>query len=221
MQIAVRNRFIFIANSKAASTSLERALTPHAEIQRAGGPKRKHIPMDRVLKAYDFLFQQPGYGPDAFFKFAVMREPVDWLASWYRYRVGNDVGSAIDRSMSFAEFWERNDWNITRKDGSRNLQRDFMCDAGGRPLVDYIIRYDRLGPEFAEVCAGLGIRAELPDLNVSRIGRGEDVIPSELRATVADHFAEDYALFERIDEINARGREVLAQTRTHAGRRGD
>ncbi|SNS72011.1 sulfotransferase family 2 domain-containing protein [Tropicimonas sediminicola] len=219
MQIAVRNRFVFVANSKAASTSLEKALSPHAEIQRSGRPSRKHIHMSKLLEVYDFLFEQPGYGPETFFKFAVMREPMEWIASWYRYRSGNDVGSAIDGKMTFADFWERNDWNITRKDGTRNLQSHFMCDDAGKPLVDFIIRYDRLATEFPEICKGLRLKVELPELNVSRIGRGDSVIPEELRTEVSDHFAEDYALYDRIDEINRRGREVLAETRVHARRR--
>ena len=86
MLIGVKKRFVFVANSKTASTSIEKALVPHAEIQRGGGSNRKHIFLRAGLREYGFLFERKKYAADTFFKFGVMRDPVEWIQSWYRYR---------------------------------------------------------------------------------------------------------------------------------------
>ena len=105
MLIGVKKRFVFIANSKTASTSIEHSLVGQAEIQRGGGPQRKHIYLRDALPEYDFLFGRDGYGIESFFTFGVMRDPVSWIQSWYRYRCGNKVESPLPAGMSFGEFW--------------------------------------------------------------------------------------------------------------------
>ena len=128
MLIGVEKRFIFVANTKTASTSIEHALMDHAEIHRGGSPARKHIPLVQVYKFYDFLFGQPAHRPASYFAFGVMRDPIEWVISWFRYRKGNKVENGLPQDMTFAQFWERNDWNITRPDGRRHLQRQMFCD---------------------------------------------------------------------------------------------
>ncbi|CAI8296400.1 MAG: Uncharacterised protein [Hyphomonas sp. TMED17] len=86
MLISISKRFLFIANSKTASTSLSKALRPYAEIERQGSPDRKHVSMGAVLDHYKFLFELPPFAPDTFFRFGVIRDPLDWIHSWYRYR---------------------------------------------------------------------------------------------------------------------------------------
>lgn len=213
MQIGVRHRFIFVANTKAASTSLEHALAPHAEIQRTGTPERKHVPLRRAVKIYDFLFGQPGMGPGTFFKFAVMRDPLDWISSWYRYRTGNKVEATLPKDLSFEDFWARNDWNISRPDGSPNLQRDLLCRWNGDPFVDYVLRYETLDADFAGICEALGLEVTLPRLNVSAIPASEAVIPAALEDQVRAHYQLDYALLDAVEEINARGMDSLKRTR--------
>jgi len=210
MLIGVRNRFVFVANSKTASTAIEQALAGHAEIQRGGSPARKHASLREILTEYDFLFGREEYAPESFFIFGVMRDPLDWIGSWFRYRKGNRVGNRLPGETSFAGFWARGDWNITRKDGSPNLQSDRFTAADGTVLADVIIPYHDLAPQFAAICAGLGVDAELPWKNVSRIREIDEDIPPSLIGEIRAHFAGDYALLERLDDINARGMAKLA-----------
>ncbi len=213
MLISVEKRFLFVANTKTASTSIEQVLRPYAEIRRGGHPERKHTPLARALEIYDFMFADPAHDPASYFKFGVMRDPIDWITSWFRYRKGNDVEAPLPADMDFAGFWAGRDWNIQRADGRKHLQRDMFCadDGAGSEdvLADVIIPYDRVGEMFAEICGLLGIEHPLQRRNVSRLDDA-GTIPKALRAEMRDFYAEDYALFDRLDQINAAGMARLA-----------
>jgi hypothetical protein len=109
MLISIEKRFIFVANTKAASTSVEHLLLPYSDIVRSGNPQRKHIPMQKVLNSYPFLFGQPSFEPSSFFRFGVMRHPLGWIKSWYRYRKGNKVANPIAENVDFSTFWAQKD----------------------------------------------------------------------------------------------------------------
>ena len=213
MLIGVRNRFVFIANSKTASTSIEHSLVGHAEIQRGGGPQRKHIYLRDALSEYDFLFGRDGYGIESFFTFGVMRDPVSWIQSWYRYRCGNKVESPLPAGMSFGEFWALNDWNRTMLQGVPRLQSYFFTDKAGASIVDYIIPYSQLADHFTTICEGLGIKSPLQSKNVSKVKGREIAIAPELAEEMRTFYAEDYALMAQIPQINAVGLAKLKARR--------
>lgn len=210
MLIGVKHRFVFVANSKTASTSIEQALANHAEILRGGSPQRKHITLRDALVEYAFLFEREGFEPETFFRFGVIRDPKDWIGSWFRYRRGNKVASPLPKGMDFPAFWARNDWTRHWPDGRPRLQRDFFTDAAGAPIVDYLIPYDRLAEGFAEVTAHLGLTVALGKANVSTEKAESLDIPAKIEAEIRAHYAQDYALIDRMDEINAKGLARMA-----------
>lgn len=214
MLISVRKRFVFVANSKTASTSIEQALSTHAEIMRGGTAQHKHISMREALREYAFLFDQPAYAPDTFFRFGVMRDPIDWIQSWYRYRRGNKVANPLPQDLSFEEFWARKDWNIQRANGKKHLQRDFFVGADGTVLVDCIIPYREIGTQFGAICDALGIKSTLPRKNVSNIQDTGTDLSDDLKAEMTAFYAEDYALLDQVAELNSAGMEKLGALAT-------
>lgn len=212
MLLSVEKRFLFVANTKTASTSIEVALHPYAEILRTGTPERKHTPLHRIFEAYGFMFDLPEHDPDSYFKFGVMRDPIDWINSWYRYRRGNQVEAPLPQEMSFAEFWEQKDWNIRRWDGSANLQRDMFCAPDGTVLADVIIPYPRLAEMFAEICDALGIDRPLERQNVSNLQPNGD-LPDALRREMRDYYAADYTLLDQLQDLNEHGMARLRARR--------
>lgn len=203
MLIGVDRRFVFVANSKAASTSIEKVLAPFSEIIVAGTPQRKHMLLRDALRAYDFLFGQPGYHPATFFKFGILRDPVDWIHSWYRYRKGNKVDSPLPADMTFEAFWAADDWTKFLPGGKKRLQRDFFTDEAGTVIADCILPYDDLDAQFARICTRLRIKRPLPRENVSRLSSREAPIPEDLRDEIRAFYAEDYALLARLPGINS------------------
>ncbi|MFN4154794.1 MAG: sulfotransferase family 2 domain-containing protein [Paracoccaceae bacterium] len=211
MLISVEHKFIFVANTKAASTSIEAILAEHAQISGTPTPKGKHLPLSRIRQDFVSLTGTPDHGFDSFFRFGVMRDPLDWILSWFRYRKGNDVEAPLPDDMTFAEFWQAADWNIFDDKGNPYSQGRMFLDAQGKPLADVIIPYDQLDATLPQVLAALGISASVPRLNVSLIGREAATIPTTLRAAVRAHYTADYALYDRLDALNAAGMARLRQ----------
>jgi hypothetical protein len=76
--------------------------------------------------------------------FALIREPLDWLGSWYRYRSRDDlVGHENStRDVSFSEFvteWLGDAPAPFAKIGS---QANFVTDKVGKVGVDHLFRYE-------------------------------------------------------------------------------
>jgi len=213
MLISVQKRFVFVANTKAASTAIEALLAPHAEIARPGGPAFKHSSLGKIRFDYGFLFDLPEYPFDSFFSFGVIRDPAEWLGSWFRYRKGNKVESPLPADLSFEEFWHRRDWNILRADGEPLLQRDMFCDPEGRIVADMLLPHDRLDVLVPQVLDGLGIEGALERKNVSRLGPETLEIPEHVRAEMREYYAPDYAILAEIDRYIDRGLARLAARR--------
>lgn len=193
MLIGVKKRFVFIANSKTASTSIEAMLTPFAEINRIGSPKRKHISWQQCREEYGFVFDNPLYAPETFFRFGVIREPAEWIRSWYNYRFtqGASVAARFKNERSFEEFWASDDW-VKRKS-----QQSKFIDADGISRFDLIIPLERLSEALPLVQGTLDIPASpLPRENKSKFSLSRKDIHHELIAEINDYYAADYALWE-------------------------
>lgn len=220
MLISISRRFIFVAVSKTGSTAIESALASAADVSASAGPAAKHAGIARILKEYDSLFSQERYCAESFFKFAVLRDPVDRLNSWYRYRIGNNPRSRLPPETSFLEFLEMKDFALVRpEDGRPNAQIEYLRDETGRLLVDYLIPYEKLEQHFEILSRGIGGTGKLQRQNVSRITAKDSPVPDQLLPKLHDFFWEDYELIERLPEINERGLARLCETRAFAENR--
>lgn len=209
MLIAVKKRFVFVANSKTASTSIDKALMSECEIYRGGSPKNKHISLRHAIKQYDFLFGRPKFAPSTFFKFGIIREPLSWVQSWYRYRLGN---GSIDAGMTFQTFWEEKAGPAARG-GKRMKQSNFFTTVNGDLLIDYLIPYEDLAAQFEKVGSQLGVKTTLPHKNKSTVDKIADPISDELIADIRTTLATDFDLYDRVESINKQGWEHLLNTR--------
>ncbi|HPD91605.1 MAG: hypothetical protein H6900_02425 [Rhodobacter sp.] len=218
MLIGIEKRFIFVANTKTASTAIERVLDPLADYRHGGSPQRKHVALSQIEAQAPWVFRRAGCGLEGFFKFGVMRDPVQWIWSWYRYRKQPEVESPLPADMTFAEFWARRDWNIVRANGAKNLQSEKFLSADRQTvLADVILPHEGVAQGFGAICAGLGLGLpDLPPANVSRQRSAPD-IPAHLIDEVRAHYAEDYALLARLPDLNAAGMARLRAGVTSPG----
>jgi len=185
MLIGVKHRFIFVANSKAASTSIERTLIEFSEINRTGSAERKHCKWQQAREEYGFLFDQPEFSPESFFRFGVIRDPLDWVVSWYNYRSGNKLSKNRVVEGDFEQFWKDDEpirqWN----------QASQFTDKDGLVRFDLLIPYPHLSSTFPLVCRRIGIPAtDLPRLNPSKVER---VAPGEVSTQLANEIRQFYA----------------------------
>ena len=89
MLIFSRYNLVLLAVPKTGSTALEVALGQEADGRFGNPPEMKHLPLYRYNRFVRPLLQlTTGQDPETF---ALIREPISWLRSWYRYRARNSM----------------------------------------------------------------------------------------------------------------------------------
>lgn len=84
MLVFSKAKLVFLSVPKTGSTAYQAALAPHAAMVVTDPPELKHAPVFRYNRFFRPALEKFIGAPlDVV---AVMREPVDWLGSWYRYR---------------------------------------------------------------------------------------------------------------------------------------
>ncbi|WP_371223944.1 gamma-glutamyl kinase [Roseovarius sp. 2305UL8-3] len=99
-------KLVFLSVPKTGSTAYEQALLPVASMVVSAPPELKHAPVFRYNRFYRPALEK-FIGTDLEV-LAVMREPIDWLGSWYRYRQrpALDGHRSSTKGISFDEFVE-------------------------------------------------------------------------------------------------------------------
>lgn len=196
MLIFWKERLVFLANTKAGSTSLEAALESLAHVAIQRPPELKHLRAARYQRHIAPLLER--LAGERFTTLALMRDPIDWLGSWYRYRTRDEIREA-ERStagMDFAEFCEaylRPDPPAFAQVGS---QARFLAGPDGTLLVDRVFRYEALDDLLHFLEDRLGCELTLPLMNVSP--KAPTDLPETLRGRLRERFAADYAIYEAI-----------------------
>lgn len=84
MLVFYQERLVFLSVPKTGTTAYETALRDRADMVVSDPPELKHAPVYRYNRFFRPMFEKVC---DARMEtLAVMREPVSWLGSWYRYR---------------------------------------------------------------------------------------------------------------------------------------
>lgn len=189
MLISLSHRFLFVANVKTASSSIEAALRPFAEIAISETRFGKHIGFAEIEERFDFIFRKEPLAN--FFKFAVVRDPLDMLISLYASHQKPDfIGQPhYTGGLSFEEFLDR---FRARQSWQLAPQASRLADRQGRLRMNYLIDFDRLEEQFAEVLRLIG----LPEIALPRHNESPDVItpadvPPALRRQIAQEYRQD------------------------------
>ncbi len=189
MLIGVKKRFVFIANSKTGSTSIEAVLARHAEINRSGSAGRKHIGWSEVRQEYAFLFDNSRYAPETFFRFGVVREPADWVLSWYNYRRFTKEAH-ISAGVTFEAFWDGGDWLQNKRQKGRFLDDDGVC------RFDLIIPLEALRSALPVLFKTLGVKIDkIPVENKSKDSLPRSAIPGALIDRINDYYRDDWLFY--------------------------
>jgi hypothetical protein len=134
---------------------------------------------------------------ERYFKFAFVRNPWGRLVSWYNMGVRNRrymAGHLHSVACDFADFLQEPDESYEGID-RRRPQVDFICDAAGHCLVDFVGRFETLEADFATVCQRIGVAARLPHHNRTDPVDYRIYYTPALRELVAKRFARDIAAF--------------------------
>ncbi|SDE16402.1 gamma-glutamyl kinase [Limimaricola pyoseonensis] len=169
MLVFWKERLILLAVPKTGTTALEGALAPRAQMVLRDPPEIKHAPIYRIRRFVLPMIE--ACGGEGFETVAVLREPVDWLGSWWRYRRRADLDGHPNstRGVSFDAFVDEYAKGKPAPFANVGSQARFVGDGAGRIEVDHLFRYETFDRFTAFLEERLSMRIELPLLNVSPV----------------------------------------------------
>jgi hypothetical protein len=194
MLVFWEQRLAFLATPKTGSTAIAAALESLAAVSIQRPPLLKHTTVHRYHRFIGPFLEAAS--KDTFTLVAMMREPKDWLGSWYRFRQREetDAGKST-RDMSFDDFvraWCQDPRPDFADVGS---QERFLRPRQGVG-VDRLFRYEEIGIFVHFLEDRLGCEILLPRLNVSPPGATE--LSAETEALLRSFAAEDFALYQTL-----------------------
>ncbi len=172
MLLAPRNGFVFISMTKAASTSIESAFRPHAQVSMGRNPF-KHTNYAGFQKFLQPYLGSRGFSRESYEVVCVFREPVDWLGSWWRYRSREGLADPSNpRHRNYAGEVSFEEFARAFMKGGEKFARvgrpsRFVRPRPGWAEVDRIFRYDRLDLLVEYLCEKVGEEVELGFSNTS------------------------------------------------------
>lgn len=104
MLVFYKERLAFLAVPKTGTTAYQMALQERADIVVSNPPELKHAPVYRYNRFFRPMFERVcGVEMETM---AVIREPVSWLGSWFRYRqrAGMEGHKNATHGISFDHF---------------------------------------------------------------------------------------------------------------------
>ncbi|MEM9899587.1 MAG: hypothetical protein AAF742_09445 [Pseudomonadota bacterium] len=142
MLIFTKKNLAYLAMPKTGTTAIERALRPHADIvfSRTG----KHMPAAR-FRSHVAPFVKQTFGSEVETA-AVMREPVDHLRSWYKYRKSPDLtgGERSTIGVDFDTFVLNAISDNPPAYADLGNQHTFLCATTDKVLVHHLFAYEHL-----------------------------------------------------------------------------
>ncbi len=196
MLVFWRQRLVFLATPKTASTSIEEALAPIAAIVIQRPPQLKHTNAQRFHRLL-LPFLQTSTEKD-FALTALMREPRDWLNSWYRYRQRPDeVAEKSTRHVSFDDFVQAYCQEKQPEFAKVGAQAMFLAPPN-KPAVDHVFRYENMGDFLHFLEDRLNTKIDLPKLNISP--KGDDHLSAATLALLHETHARDFEIYESLGQ---------------------
>ena len=195
MLVFWKQRLVFLAVPKTGTSAWARALGPHASMVLSDPPELKHAPVYRYNR-----FFRPAYEKVMEAEMdllAVVREPLSWLGSWYRYRQRPFMEGKPNATHGigfddFVQAYMRGD-----RPGFANVgsQATFLEPTKNGTAVSHLYRYENQAGLTAFLEARLGLRLDLPRDNVSPVFDLD--LSEETRAKFRRKCAAEYEVWER------------------------
>ncbi|WP_145996709.1 gamma-glutamyl kinase [Monaibacterium marinum] len=191
MLVSLKAGIAYLAMPKTGSTAIEAALAPDSDILMSGHPNLKHMRLRRFER-----YVRPLLPASDVETVAVIREPIEWLSSWYRYRSrpqldGRPNSTAQISFNEFVEAWLQDDPPAYARVGK---PAEFLAPPQDGPEISHLFRYDAFDM-FVEFLSDRFDRSlAVPHMNVSP-AIDVDLSPA-LRAQLCENLSADYELYE-------------------------
>ncbi len=188
-------RLAFLATPKTGSTAIEAALESLSAVVVQRPPVLKHTSVQRFHRFLGPYFEVASGYP--FTVCALMREPRDWLGSWYRYRQREDGVEPRKSTVgkSFDEFVLAYCSDTPPEFAAVGSQAQFLKPRKERG-VDHLFRYEDIGRFVVFLEDRLNCEIILPRLNVSPLASLE--LNPATEAKLRSYAAEDFRIYNAI-----------------------
>lgn len=194
MMILWRERLAFLAVPKTGTTAIESVLAPFAAITYSRPPMVKHMTLSKFNRFLRPYLENSGLSDVK--TLAVMREPVAWLGSWYRYRQRDGLKNTAKSTahVSFDEFVLAYLSDRGRPDFAEvGSQARFLSGGKQGNGVDHLFCYEKMNRLTDFLATVLEQPVEFPKLNVSP-SKPISLSPS-IEDKLREKHAEDFALY--------------------------
>ncbi|MBU2982182.1 gamma-glutamyl kinase [Lentibacter algarum] len=167
MLIFSKAKLVLFSVPKTGTTAIETALSPLASIAITEPPELKHAPVYRYNRFFRPMVEK-FIGEDVE-TIAVIREPVSWLGSWYRYRQRSflDGKTTSTKGMSFNSFVEAYLHDEKPSFANVGAQSKFVEPRPNGTSIKRLFRYEHLDDCITYLEDRLGQKIDLPKKNVS------------------------------------------------------
>lgn len=190
MLVFWKEKLVLLSVPKTGTTAIEAALSHKASMIISDPPELKHAPVYRYNRFFRPMFEKACKAEME--TFAMMREPISWLGSWFKYRQrpflnGQPKSTA---GMSFDDFvlaYMKGDKPPFANVGS---QVRFLEPRPNGTKVDHLFRYEDTEGWSSFLRERLGKQIEFERLNVSS---GEQLtlspnVETRFRRKMSDEF---------------------------------
>jgi hypothetical protein len=187
--ISLSHKFVFVANVKTASSSIEDALSRQSQVAIRQTQFGKHDTLSMISKKFSWVRRYVPYND--FLVFGVVRDPVDWLLSLYNSHTKPDFDGLpySTKDVPFGRFLREGvetRWQLRR-------QQLRFSDEHGRFRTNHIIDFADLQNEIPLLCKHLGVEPfALRKLNVSPQALTADRLDPADVEFIRDWYASDY-----------------------------
>ncbi|MBK0326600.1 gamma-glutamyl kinase [Rhodobacteraceae bacterium F11138] len=196
MIVFFKERLVLLAVPKTGTTAYQSALADRADMIIRNPPELKHAPLYRYNRFFRPMFER--VCDTDMETVAVMREPVSWLGSWYRYRQRPFLKGKPNSThgVTFDEFVLAHIKGAPPPFANVGSQAKFLEPRQNGTSVTHMFRYEDLSRLDAFLQDRLGVEFTLDRENVSP-ARQLDLSP-EVEARLRRKHAAEFRLYESI-----------------------
>jgi hypothetical protein len=208
MLVFYDQRLVILATPKTGSTAIAAALESLSQVSIQRPPVLKHTNVHRYHRFVGPYLAAASGAP--FTVVALMREPRDWLGSWYRYRQRDVVTEAAKQTtgISFDQFVTGWCADPVPEYAAVGSQARFLTPNNGGQ-VDHLFRYEAIEGFVDFLEDRLNCEIVLPRLNVSPKA-ALDLSPST-EALLRAKGAADFALYDSLGRAGGQPFGALSQ----------
>lgn len=198
MLVFSKAKLVFLSVPKTGSTAYQAALLPLAAIAVTTPPELKHTPVFRYNRFFRPMIER-FIAPDVDV-LAVMREPISWLGSWYRYRQRAAMAGTpkSTQGLSFDDFVCAYCMGEQPGFAAVGAQSKFLEPQRNGTCVTHLFRYEDQQGLVRFLERRLETVIETDHLNASPARQLD--LNAKIEARLRRTFASDFALWEGIGD---------------------